>query len=316
MPAPNSKKSFVLAENGTLYHIGIYPDDGVPPNVFLVGESARVDEIARHFETVHLWRKNLGRPEFYAKWGTYHRVPMMALSIGIVCDNMEIALNELHALFEYDFKKDRWKHEPARLTLIRVGTSGTSLPDIPLGTIVISDFGIGLDALGAAYPAPSQSARARKLEDVFRQTRIGEIFPWSYCAEGTSLVADTLEKTAQGLGEKEPYLARGATTSSPGFFAPEGRSVGRIKTAITEEEFIEAIRGFHVDGVRIINHEMEASILYRIGNEQLGYRCGAICVVLDNVADNRIFSGETKYARMDLCIKTALETMAVLAKIP
>src|SRR3989344_4783124 len=92
----------IIFEDGTIYHIDLKRADNIPGNIILVGAASRVESIAKTFDTVRFEHRNAARPEFYTVAGSYRGTEVAAMSIGIGTDNMEIALNELHALFEYD----------------------------------------------------------------------------------------------------------------------------------------------------------------------------------------------------------------------
>ncbi|MEK7636258.1 MAG: hypothetical protein AAB362_01045 [Patescibacteria group bacterium] len=311
----NAKGSqLIIYPDGTLYHIDLKRADSVPANIFFVGAKERVDAIAHHFDSVRFRHQNKVRPEFYAIAGMYKGVPMTAFSCGIGVDNIEIVLTEFHALFEYDHTADRWSDVPKKVNIIRVGTAGTSLKELPIGAIAISKYSLGLDNLCVYYAKPIQrDATAEKIEQAFLKTSIGAINPLSYCSTATAIVAETLEKKAQECGEKFPMIVSGITTASPGFFAPEGRSIGRIKTALSFDAFISDIAGFNECGFKIVNHEMETSGLFRIGNELLGYNVGAICLILDNLASDEMIEKKRADERMEKCIYIALESMVELA---
>ncbi len=301
----------IIFDDGTLYHIDLKRTDNIPPNIFLVGAAERVDTIAAHFDQVTFQNRNKARPEFYIKVGTYKDLPVAVMSTGIGSDNIEIVLNELHALFEYDHHKDTWDRDPARVNLIRVGTSGTSLPEIPVGTLAVSHYALGLDNLAAYYPSP-QNEKTKQIERAFLDTAIGKVNPLSYAAQATPEVANALLNATRTLDEKKPTIISGITTSSPGFFAPEGRSIGRIKSAISAEEFRRNIINFQYEDLKIVNHEMETGILFRIGHEILGYRVGALCLIMDNLSTNEIIDAAMTYERLERGICIALDAMARL----
>ena len=310
--AKNSQ--LIIYPDGTLYHIDLKRSDDIPPNLLFVGAKERVDVIAREFDSVRWTHQNKSRPEFYIAVGAYKGVLMGAFSCGIGVDNIEIVLNEFHALFEYDHLTDEWTNNPPRVNIIRIGTCGSSLKDVPAGAIAVSKYGLGLDNVGAYYAAPRHpNMTARAIEDMFLKTAIGALNPSTYCAAATPRVADTLMKHAAVSGETMPMLASGITTASPGFFAPEGRSIGRIRSRISFDEFISTIARFECDGERIVNHEMETSILFRIGHELLGYTVGAMCLVLDSLATDEVIEKGYADERMKQCIHIALEGMAELA---
>ena len=305
----------VIYPDGTLYHIDLKRADNIPPNIFLVGAAERADSFAKAFDSVSFRHRNSARPEFYTVAGFYKNVPMAVISTGIGPDNTEIVMNELHALFEYDHQKSEWTNVLPRVNIIRVGTCGACLKEIPAGALAITRYSIGLDNLGVYYPALNRDAVAEKIEKEFLKTIVGKTNPLSYAAPAYAEVIVALEKSAQDAGEKAPMLISGITTASPGFFAPEGRNIGRIKTAFSLEQFVNLIYEFEAEGLKIINHEMETSILFRLANEILGYRAGAICVVVDNLSSDEFIDANFAKERTEKCISIALEAMARLAHV-
>lgn len=306
----------IIFPDGTLYHIDLKKSDGIPKNLFLVGAAERVDKIAEKFTEITFKHRNKARPEFYIVAGRRHGVPMAAMSIGIGVDNTEIALNELHALFEYDYKNDEWSKQRPVVNIIRIGTSGGSLKEVPAGAIAVSQYGLGLDNLGVYYPVEFQMRFrfAREMQRKFRKSALlGHVNPLSYFSQADPRVAMALMEEGKALHQRWPMLVAGITTSSPGFFAPEGRSVGRIKAPFTIKEFVKDVQDFEHQGIRIVNHEMESSALFRIGHEILGYRVGTICTVVDNLSTHEVLEAKAAGQRMDTCVDIALNAMESLA---
>ena len=191
----------IIYPDGTLYHINLKRADGVPRNVFFMGAAGRVDAVARHFDKITFRRQDLvNRPEFSIAAGTYNGVPMAAFSCGIGTDNMEIVLNEFHALFEYDHERDIWTDAPPPVNIIRIGTCGAFQPHTPLGACIISEYAIGLDNLGAYYPAPrGRNPLSVRIEDAFRKTSIGRINPCAYVSEASPEAVAALQQAAADI---------------------------------------------------------------------------------------------------------------------
>src|SRR3989344_816517 len=310
----------IIFEDGTLYHVDLRRSDNIPPNLLLVGAADRVDLIGSHFDEIVFRHHNKARPEFYTVAGTYKERPVAVMSIGIGPGPMDIAINELHALFEYDHVLNSWTKNRPRVNIIRVGTCGTSLPEIPAGSFAISKYTIGLDNLGTYYPLPlthtyssSIGIRAR-IEKRFLETSIGKTNPLSYCAKAHPSAVKALLRSAVQFGEINKHFFNGITTASPGFFGPEGRQIGRIATAFGPEEFRKIVQSFTVDGLKIINHEIETSVLFRLGYEHLGYNVGAICLIVDNLATDEVITGKEAAEKMSTCIKVALDSLVILSK--
>ena len=149
-----------------------------------------------------------------------------------------------------------------------------------------------------------------EIEKEFLKTKIGTINPLLYCSEATPRVVRALKHSSQMFGESD--IASGITIASPGFFGSEGRMVGRIKPALSSQEFLVAVQGFRAGERKIVNLEMETGILFRIAHEILGYNVGAVCLVVDNLATNKVLEKREVGERMDRCVCVALDAMVEL----
>src|SRR5690606_39778543 len=72
---------------------------------------------------------------------------LTVISTGIGTDNIDIVLNELDALVNIDFASRQVKSEKKQLGIIRIGTSGSIRPEIPIDSFLMSTTAIGLDGL-------------------------------------------------------------------------------------------------------------------------------------------------------------------------
>lgn len=308
-PRKTQGSDLIIYEDGTLYHLDLKRSERIPLNLLLVGSAQRVDQIAGHFDSVSFRHRNAARPELYMVAGMYRRMPVAALSCGMGPGNMEIVMNELHALFEYNHLSRRWDRRPRRVNIIRVGTSGTSQPEVRVGRMAISNLSIGLDNLGTFYRARKVSKPAAAALQQLRRTAFYKINPATYCAAPTPRVVGALQASAARHGED---AVSGITTTSPGFFVPQGRVIGRMKTRVYAAGFLRQVQQFRVGRKRIVNHEMETSVLFRLGHEILGYNVGAICLVLDNLATQEVLEQGRARARMEGCISVALDALLLL----
>lgn len=306
------KAQLLISDDGTLYHIDLKKNDDIPNNILLVGSASRVDQIAEQLDKVTFSNRNKARPEFYAIAGSYRNTPILAFSVGIGVSNIEIAVNELHALFEYDAALNSWSDRKPKINIIRVGTCGTSIPSVEIGHFAISSHSIGLDNLASYYRSKRKTGLVKKIDQAFLKTKIGRLNPLAYCSSASPIVVNALQRSAMALGEDKRTVT-GITTASPGFYAPEGRQIGRLQTRLSFEEFLSTIQSFKMKENIIVNHEMETSILFRLGHEMLGYNTGAICLVLDNLATNELLDHSYAKKRMDQCIRIALESMVALS---
>ncbi len=113
---------------GRQYHIGLAPED-VAPTVVLVGDPARADKVAAHFDSVTVRRQER---EYVTRTGTYKGRPLSVMATGIGCDNTEIAVVELCQLIENP-------------TFLRIGSCGALQDDMELGDLVISSGAVRLE---------------------------------------------------------------------------------------------------------------------------------------------------------------------------
>ena len=130
------------------------------------------------------------------------------------------------------------------------------------------------------------------------------IHPYVSRAEPT--IVNALLEAAENLGVPAKL---GLTTSSPGFFASQGRDVARVKPSVPDLDRIFSEYDPRLDGQRVENMEMESSfLLHFLGC--LGYWAGTICPAVNNRRENTFdhhYQGAIKNA-----IKVALMALAVV----
>ncbi|RZL58662.1 MAG: phosphorylase, partial [Pedobacter sp.] len=138
-----SESDLIINPDGSIYHLNLLPED-VAETVITVGDPDRVAEVSKYFDEIEL-RK--GKREFITHTGFVGKKRVTVLSTGIGTDNIDIVFNELDALVNIDFETRLVKKDLTSLNIIRVGTSGAVQADIPMGTILASNYGLGMDAL-------------------------------------------------------------------------------------------------------------------------------------------------------------------------
>lgn len=270
--------------NGRVYHLDLTPGElarevilvGDPDRVpFLAGEllaSRDTDRCHRGFHTI----TGIARE-------TDRRVSLVTSGIG--APSTEIVLNELAALNEIDFATRTRKAQFEPLTVVRLGTSGGLNPATPVGTLVLTDYAIGLDNTGLFYDIPLPGPTCFVLEEQLRTLLKGAAAPGArfggrivpYCARADRGLLAALAREATELGI--PH-ARGITVSSAGFFAEQGRGVARPGSTIPA--LLDALATLDTGkiGLRLENMEMEAAfVLHFLGG--LGYRAAAVCAVIN-----------------------------------
>ncbi|MGV3684954.1 MAG: nucleoside phosphorylase [Daejeonella sp.] len=256
-----SETDLIINPDGSVYHLNLLPGD-VAETVITVGDPDRVASVSKHFDRIELKR---GKREFITHTGYIGPKRISVISTGIGTDNIDIVLNELDAVVNVDFDTRIVNSELKSLKIIRIGTSGAIQEDIPVGTIMISEFGLGLDALMSYYAADSTADIRNLLEKVQNHFKyIRGINPYITAAD-----KGLLEIIGKGL-------PKGITVTTPGFYAPQGRDV-RARNLVPA--FINDLRSFRSGHHRITNLEMETAGIYALANA-LGHKALSVNAIL------------------------------------
>ncbi len=243
-----TETDLILNPDGSVYHLNLLPED-LATTIITVGDPDRVAEVSKHFDTVEL-RK--GKREFITHTGYLGCQRISVVSTGIGTDNIDIVLNELDALVNIDLMSRQVKEQLTSLNIIRVGTSGTIQPDIPIDSILVSEFALGLDALMGYYQYPETKEEKELLSALKNQVPdLQSLNPYL-----THAGNDLLDSLANGL-------QKGVTVTAPGFYAPQGRKL-RYRSKI--DELINKLNTFSYQNNRITNLEMETAGIYALAN--------------------------------------------------
>ena len=247
----------LIIKDGNIYHIGVNKDN-VAETIILVGDQDRVPMISKYFDNII--HKSQHR-EFVVHTGTYKGKKLTALSTGIGTDNIDIVVNELDAIFNVDLKTRQIKKDLTSLNLIRLGTCGTIRKDIPVDSIIVSDYAFGLDNLMNFYKGGHLFyKRAYKFSDDFCDS-------WNpYITHGHTDLINLF-----------PDLYHGITATSPGFYAPQERHL-RIEG---NPYLIKDLLNRRYKDRKVINFEMETSALYGLA-ELSGHKALTLCTVVAN----------------------------------
>ena len=254
----------VLKEDGSVYHLNLQPED-IADNIILVGDPGRVELVASLFNKVELKKQNR---EFYTITGIYKGKRLTVLSTGIGTDNIDIVINELDALVNIDLKQRIIKEQHTSLTFVRIGTTGTLQPEIPVDAPIAAKVSLGFDNL-LNYYADRDKVSDKEMEKAFV-----EHVSWSSILHRPYFVyadQELFDKIAHDM-----YF--GITIAAPGFYGPQGRFL-RLKPM--DIKLNEKLQSFRFKDLRITNFEMESSALYGL-SKLLGHKALAICNVIAN----------------------------------
>jgi uridine phosphorylase len=291
--APFTPSDLPVDDEGRIYHIEVKPEQ-IAPDILLVGDPGRAEfigsEFLRDLEFKHEHRGLVtitGTAEITGQQATIISPLRTTVSTsGIGTPSLEIVAGELAALNEIDFSTRTRKPEFPRLHVIRVGTSGGLQASTQLGTPIITSYAIGLDNSGLYYESPYADENCWRLEQelhevIERSMRpdsrfLGKLQP--YVARAAPELVEAMVKASETLGVTSKL---GLTASAPGFFAPQGRDIARVRPSVPDMDQILADYDPKLNGQRVENMEMEASFLiHYLGG--LGYWAGAICPAIAN----------------------------------
>jgi len=281
-----SESDLIINPDGSIYHLNLLPGD-VAGTVITVGDPERVGEVSKYFDSIEFKK---GKREFITHTGFLGKKRLTVLSTGIGTDNIDIVFNELDALVNIDFETREVKKELTSLNIIRIGTSGAVQPDIPMGTILASSHGLGMDALMNYYLQQLSGDEQLLMDDVKAHFgHLKNINPYLTAADEALL--NTIGKD----------MHHGITITAPGFYAPQGRIV-RAKNAVPD--FIALINSFKSNQYRITNLEMETAGIYAL-SKVLGHKALSVNAILASRVNFQFSSNPNKI--VEQAIKTVLE---------
>lgn len=267
----------IVNEDGSIFHLHIRPDQ-LADKVILCGDPARVALIAQHFTDIEC---DVQSREFRTITGYYKGKRITAQSHGIGCDNIEIVVNELDMLANFDLEKRCVKDEFKQLTLVRVGTSGGLQPETPIGTYVAAERAIGFDGVAFFY------AESEKVRDIAFEEALLKQLEWKL--EGLKpYVALSDPSLIDQIVGNDGAILRGCTIAANGFYAPQGR---KLRLPLADENLNRKIEAFRHENFKITNFEMESSALALLGS-LLGHRAMTVCSI---IAGRQNLNMNTKY---------------------
>jgi len=286
-----AESELILNDEGGIYHLKLKPEQ-LADTIILVGDQGRVKHISDYFDELEYAGQNR---EFVTHTGRVGLSRLSVISTGIGIDNIDIVINELDALVNIDLKTRTIKPEKRTLNLIRLGTSGSLQPDIPVDSFVISSHGIGMDWFFQYYEDVNTVCE----KDI--QDALNAWIPWK-TGMGHAYVVKGDERMLDQIGGKD--MVRGMTATANGFYGPQGRILRLTPRIPTLNSMLTDFRyGDH----RITNFEMETSALYALG-KALGHNCITVCAIVAN-RFNMTFSDDYKLT-IEKLIQTLLERLS------
>lgn len=231
-------------------------------------------------------------------------------------DNIDIMLNELDALVNIDFKTKLIKSPLKQLSVIRLGTSGASQPDISIGSLVVSSRAVGFDNLMHFYKnGPHLDSN---FSDALKEhLKMPELMSYPYVTTADqSLVTQLTEHNNNTTADSKSYMRVGITATNSGFYGPQCRC---LRAPLRFPSFMDSITSFSYTGPYpspsipleqkeqyITNFDMETAALLGLA-QVMGHKATAVNVILANRTTG-VFLENTKDA-IDHMIQVTLDIM-------
>lgn len=282
------ESELILNPDGSVFHLHLQPEQ-LADRVVMMGDPARVDMVASFFESRECEVQNR---EFRTITGVFRGKRITALSHGIGGDNIDIVVNELDALVNIDLVLRTERAEKKSLSIVRIGTSGSLQPDIPLGAYLISARSVGFDGVLNFY------AGRDGVCDLDFEKELCEFIGWS-----SQHAAPYVVSAHKGLLERlnRGDMIEGVTISANGFYGPQGR---RLRLPLDDDRLNEKIEAFRYGEEKITNYEMEGAALAGLAR-LLGHRAVTVC---DIIAGRTDLSANVNYkGGMKELVKLVLE---------
>ncbi|MDG1761440.1 MAG: nucleoside phosphorylase [Flavobacteriaceae bacterium] len=259
-----ASSELILNPDGSVYHLGLLPHE-IGHTILTVGDPDRVPKISKYFETLEVQKQTR---ELCTHTGTYNGQRITIISTGMGTDNIDIVLTELDALVNVNLTTLIPKKELTSLRIIRLGTSGASQSNIPLGSLLLSKTAIGFDNLLHFYPCEEHLdiPFARALQE---QLGLNEHLntPYVISANKELLNRFSTEGFVQGI-----------TATHPGFYGPQGR---RIRMDTQYPDWNQQLESFDFLGKKISNLEMETAGIYGLA-AIMGHQALSVNAIIAN----------------------------------
>ena len=285
-----ASSELILNPDGSVYHLNLMPQE-IAHDIIFVGDQDRVEKITKHFSSIEFTKQ---KREFKTQTGIYKGKRITVISTGIGPDNIDIVMNELDALVNIDLQMRQPKSVLTALNIIRIGTSGSLQAHISCDSIVMSQYGLGLDNMLRSYLVDEISVKP--IEDAFIcQTNWDLKKGRPYVVRGSEFLEKRFESE---------HIHKGFTGTAGGFYGPQGRV---LRLEIQDPDLNTKMDQFEFDGIKMTNLEMETAAIYGLG-KLMGHECLSLNAIIANRATGT-FSADP-YKAVDALIEYALTKLA------
>jgi len=238
-----NSSEIITNKDGSIYHLFLKPEQ-ISCDIILVGDPFRVDEVSKFMDDIEFTTQNR---EFRSVTGYYNKKRISVISTGIGGSNIDIVINEIDTLVNYDFEKNKYKKNHKQINFIRIGTSGSISENIPINSFLISKYAIDLNSQLSFYDLDNY-----KNDKIFKLPYDSKKF--YYCIQSS----DALYKKFNSKS-----IHKGITATCNGFYSFQGRNTRiPLKTIINFEDLDKLSYNNH----HVTNLEMETAIIYGLAN--------------------------------------------------
>ena len=252
-----SSSEIITNIDNSIYHLHLIPGQ-LSTDIILVGDPNRVDSISKYFDTIEFVIQNR---EFKSVTGSFNNKRISVISTGIGGSNIDIVINEVDALFNYDFISQCYKTEHVSLNLIRIGTSGSISKDIVIDSHLISEYAIDLNSQLSFYNLDNYDSDNMNIIS-FENLNLN-------CFKSSNKLFDRFYSN---------NLIKGLTATCNGFYAFQGRET-RIPLESTID--INDMKSIELKKYKVTNLEMETAIIYGL-SDFLGHNAISLNAILAN----------------------------------
>lgn len=274
-----NKTDLIVNSDGSIYHLGLKPEQ-VPDLIFTVGDPQRVSMVSSNFDSI---KYRTGNREFQSHIGRIGNQSVMVMSTGMGSSNIEIAINELDALVNFDLETRQRLPERRKLTLVRLGTSGSLRKTLEVGSILLSEMAVGFDSVLPFYPCTTNAG-----EEEWKS----ELMTYGIASDSFAFETD--------IKKYQTKFRTGITYTAPGFYVPQGRQlIFNNRSEILKLLSKSVIRARQVDNI-----EMETLSLYGL-TRYFDHRALSFNAILAN-REEGTFSKDPA-AIVDIMIKNVLD---------
>jgi uridine phosphorylase len=284
---PIPETELILRADGSLYHLGVLPHQ-VASKIIIVGDPERVPTISELFDEVEC---RIHNREFVVHTGSYKGKRFTIVSSGIGVDNIDIVINELDAAVNVDLTTRLPKKELTSLEIVRIGTSGSIRPEIPVGSFVASVKAFALDGVPYSYQMQLSDDEAGLIQHLKSEI--------PYLKDNHSLYA--VDGSQELLNRIAFDMVQGITATQNGFYGPQGRSV-RLQSKV--EPLLKSYENIVWKGNKVTNFEMECAGIFALSS-LLGHRALTVCAILANRATKEFHKNPS--TSVETLIRTVLE---------